>query len=83
MLVQGRANLQDQGLYIMPLGRHVCKIPGYKAGQFDAAPGGVRSNHHHICAYLQQREGLPVRLVADAPALKTTQQRGSRCAENA
>lgn len=83
MPVQGRADLQNQGLYIMPLGRHVCKIPGYKAGQFDAAPGGVRSNYHHICTHFQQRKGLPVRLVADAPALETTQQWGSRCAENA
>lgn len=53
----------------MPLVRKVCQISHYKAGQFDAGCGGVGSSYHHICTHLQQREGLPVGLIADASAL--------------
>ena len=73
--VWGKADLQDEGLYIMPLGRHVCYVSHHKASQLDERCKGSVSNHHYICPHLQQRERLPVRLVTDASALASEENR--------
>ena len=70
-----QSDLQDQGLYIMPQGRHVCYVLHYKASQLDECCGGSGSNHHYICPHLQQWERLPVGLITDAAALASEQNR--------